>query len=265
MNKVNTSKREITVVKIGGAFLEDQNLLDSFYNSFSKLEGKKIVVHGGGQRANQLSRKMGIEPRMAEGRRITDARSLELVTMVYGGWANKTLVAGLQAHGCNALGLSGADADLIRARKRPVEDIDYGFVGDIESVQTSSLTALLDTGFVPLICALTHDGQGQLLNTNADTIAAALAVSLSSFYRTKLVYCFEKKGVLRDMYDPESTITEIDRPLFHTLRRDGIIASGMIPKLFNSFKALEEGVDQVYIGSVDLLDKTTTTSTQIRL
>lgn len=258
-------KQKITVVKIGGSFLEDQILLEKFYKAFSEMQGLKILIHGGGQRASKISRDLGIVPQMVDGRRITDARSLEVVTMVYAGWANKTLVAGLQGRGCNALGVSGADADLIRARKRPASEIDFGFVGDVEGIQTSSLTLLLKAGFVPVFCALTHDGKGQLLNTNADSIAAALAIDLSTTFRTKLIYCFEKQGVLRDVDDPESVIAQIDRGGVETLRKTGVISTGMIPKLFNSFKALEEGVDQVYIGSVSLLSEQTTKFTQIRL
>jgi acetylglutamate kinase len=202
---------------------------------------------------------------MVDGRRITDAQSLELVTMVYGGWASKTLVAGLQARGCNALGVSGADADLIRARKRPVSEIDFGLVGDVERVRSAALLMLLDSGLVPVFCALTHDGNGQLLNTNADSIAAALAVDLSTTYETTLIYCFGEQGVLNDVNDPESVIEQIDRNSLATLEKEGIISTGMIPKLFNSFKALAEGVDKVYIGPVSLLSGQARKFTQIRL
>ena len=185
--------------------------------------------------------------------------------MVYAGWANKTLVAGLQGRGCNALGLSGADADLIRALRRPVTDIDYGLVGDVERVDTHGLSTLLNAGFTPVFCALTHDGNGQLLNTNADSIAADLAMALSPLYDVKLVYCFEKQGVLRDVSDPESVIPRIDPGNFKILQKEGIISEGMIPKLFNSFRALQAGVDQVYIGPASLLLGQAPKSTQIHL
>lgn len=257
--------QKITVVKIGGAFLEDETLLEAFYEAFSGMEGPKILVHGGGQRASKLGEDLGIPPRMVEGRRITDARSLELVTMVYAGWANKKLVSGLQGRGCNALGVSGADAGLIRARKRPVSEVDFGFVGDVEHVEIPALLALLDAGFVPVFCALTHDGQGQLLNTNADSIAAALATGLSGNFRVKLIYCFEKEGVLSDPNNPESVIPHLDRARLEALKKTGAVSAGMIPKLFNSFRALEEGVDQVCIGSVSLLGDAPRTFTRIRL
>mgnify|MGYP001818175051 FL=1 len=258
-------KQNVGIIKIGGAFLEDAKLLEAFYSAFTAMEGLKILVHGGGERASKLSKDLGITPQMVRGRRITDAKSLEVVTMVYAGWANKTLVAGLQGRGCNALGLSGADADLIRALRRPVTDIDYGLVGDVERVDTHGLSTLLNAGFTPVFCALTHDGNGQLLNTNADSIAADLAMALSPLYDVKLVYCFEKQGVLRDVSDPESVIPRIDPGNFKILQKEGIISEGMIPKLFNSFRALQAGVDQVYIGPASLLLGQAPKSTQIHL
>jgi acetylglutamate kinase len=258
-------KQKVGIIKIGGAFLEDEKLLKTFYSAFTAMEGLKILVHGGGQRASKLSSDLGITPQMVHGRRITDAKSLEVVTMVYAGWANKTLVAGLQGRGCNALGLSGADANLIRALRRPVSDIDYGLVGGVERVDTDGLITLLKTGFTPVFCALTHDGNGQLLNTNADSIAADLAMALSPAYEVKLIYCFEKQGVLRDVSNPESVIPQISPDNFKTLQKEGVISEGMIPKLFNSFRALQAGVDQVYIGPVSLLDGQTPKSTQIHL
>ncbi|MGB5316801.1 MAG: acetylglutamate kinase [Robiginitalea sp.] len=258
-------KQKVEIIKIGGAFLEDDKLLDMCYSAFSAMEGLKILVHGGGQRASKLSSDLGITPQMVHGRRITDIKSLEVVTMVYAGWANKTLVAGLQGRGCNALGLSGADANLIRAQKRPVTDIDYGLVGDVKQVNTDGLSTLLNAGFTPVFCALTHDGNGQLLNTNADSIAAELAMALSATYEIKLIYCFEKQGVLRDVNDPESVIPQIDTENFKTLQKEGVISAGMIPKLFNSFRALQAGVDQVYIGPVSLLSGQAPKYTQIRL
>lgn len=246
-------ENRISIVKVGGAFLEDPERLAEICHAFAGMEGPRILVHGGGKRATQLSRELGITPKMVEGRRITDARSLEVVTMVYGGWANKTLVARLQALQCNALGVSGADADLIRARKRPVQTIDYGFVGDVERINTPVLQDLLRAGLVPVFCALTHDGQGQLLNTNADTIAASLAAALSSAHHTCLYYCFEQQGVLQDIRDPDSVIPLIDPPLFGRLREEGVIDLGMIPKVANGIRALEGGVREVNIGAPAML------------
>nr|WP_255444024.1 acetylglutamate kinase [Robiginitalea sp. SC105] len=255
----------MSIVKIGGAFLEEPGLVESFTEAFTALKGLKLLVHGGGKRATELSHRMGIEPRVVDGRRITDSASLEVAVMVYGGWANKTLVARLQAMGCNALGLSGADANLIRARKRPAGDIDYGFVGDIESVNVPAVSALLEAGFVPAFCALTHDGQGQLLNTNADTIAADLAAGLSQRYATRLLYCFEKAGVLEDIANPSSVIPRIDRAAYDQLRAEGKIAAGMLPKLHNCFQALEKGVGQVFIGAPEMLRPGHHIHTEIRL
>lgn len=258
-------KTRINIVKIGGAFLEEPGLAQDFYRAFAGLPGLKVLVHGGGQRATQLSKRLGIEPRMVDGRRITDADSLEVAVMVYGGWANKTLVAALQALGCPALGVSGADADLIRARKRPVTQIDYGFVGDIESVQTAPLVRLLESGLAPVFCALTHDGNGQLLNTNADTIASAVAVALSETYETHLYYCFEKSGVLTDINNPDSRVPQLNTKLYREMTDSGQIAAGMLPKLHNCFQALEQGVSRVYIGKPEMLEPGNKTHTEILL
>jgi len=258
-------KKQITVVKIGGAFLEDDAMLEKICRAFASMNGIRILVHGGGKRASQLSRALGIEPNLTGGRRITDARTLEVVTMVYGGWANKTLVARLQSLGCNAIGLSGADADLIRAVKRPVKDIDFGFVGDVERVEVKTLIPLLQAQLTPVFCALTHDGKGQLLNTNADTIAAEIAGALSGDYHTRLFYCFDKNGVLRDLSDPNSTIPRIDRSTFRELQEEGSVAEGMLPKLHNAFQALEGGVEEVWIGPPDILTGNTNTFTKLTL
>ncbi|MEJ2584606.1 MAG: acetylglutamate kinase [Robiginitalea sp.] len=258
-------KQRITVVKIGGALLEEEARLAMISNAFASLDGMRILVHGGGQRASQLSRVLGIEPKMTGGRRITDAKTLEVVTMVYAGWANKTLVARLQSLGCNAIGLSGADADLIRAVRRPVKEIDYGFVGDVEGVAVTTLIQLLQAGLTPVFCALTHDKKGQLLNTNADTIAAEIARALSNDYDTRLYYCFDKKGVLRDLSDPKSTIPRIDLPTFKRLQEEGVIAEGMMPKLHNAFQALKGGVKEVRIGPPEMLKRDTGTFTKLIL
>jgi acetylglutamate kinase len=246
-------KEQITVVKIGGALLENESQLETVAREFASMKGNRILVHGGGKRASEISRRLGIEPKLLDGRRITDRKTLEVVTMVYGGWANKTLVARLQSLGCNAVGLSGADADLIRAVRRPVQQVDFGYVGDVDSVNLDSLQSLLRAGLTPVFCALTHDGKGQLLNTNADTIAAVIAKALSGEYRTGLYYCFDKKGVLKDLKDPDSAIPHLDLATFRDLEGKGIIAEGMMPKLHNSFGALEAGVEEVCIGPPELM------------
>ena len=258
-------KNTVSIVKIGGAFLEEPSRLAEICRNFAAMDGMKILVHGGGQRATQLSRDLGIQPRMVDGRRITDALSLEVVTMVYAGWANKTTVSRLQALGCNALGVSGADANLIRASKRPVGDIDYGFVGDIEAINADGLSQLLQAGLTPVFCALTHDGRGQLLNTNADTIAASLARALSRDFHVRLFYCFDKEGVLRDVGDPESVIPHLDRALFENLKTEGAILQGMLPKLYNCFFALDGGVPEVFVGPPSLLSGQASKFTKLSL
>lgn len=255
----------VSIVKIGGGLLESPDLLTPFLKAFADLPGAKILIHGGGQRATQVSQRLGISPKMHEGRRITDAETLEVALMVYGGLANKTVVAKLQALGCPALGVSGADGNLIRAVKRPVKTIDYGFVGDVTQVNTPSLLALLTAGFVPVFCALSHDGQGQMLNTNADTIAAEVAIALGKDYESRLYYCFEKDGVLRDVLDSESVIPRIDPALYEDLKLEGVIAAGMLPKLHNCFQALKRGVGKVFIGSPNLLIAPNSKHTEITL
>lgn len=231
--------------------IDHPELLDEFLKDFSKLRGAKILVHGGGKLANRLASDLGYEAELVEGRRITDKTTLEIVTMVYAGLVNKNIVAKLQAEGCNSLGLSGADGNSIKAVKRPVKEIDYGFVGDVPSdaVNTNLLTKLLSEGFVPVFSAITHDGKGQLLNTNADTIASTLAIALSGLYKCSLIYCFEKKGVLENVDDENSVIKEIRSSSFISLQEQGIISEGMIPKIHNSFEAIGKGVDEVFIGA----------------
>lgn len=243
------------VIKIGGNVIDNSENLHYFLKDFSALPGYKILVHGGGKIATDLSHSMGIEPKLVDGRRITDIETLRVVTMVYAGLINKNVVAQLQRYDCNAIGLTGADANLIKATKRPVKAIDYGFVGDLSdtSVDQEKLSTLLQSGIVPVFSAITHDGEGQLLNTNADTIASALAVALSSLYDVSLVYCFEKKGVLLDVEDDQSVLREINAAEFSKLKQDNIIAGGMLPKLHNAFQAIEKGVNEVYIGKSDEL------------
>lgn len=237
----------LTIVKVGGKVVEEPELLNSLLDDFVRVTGYKILVHGGGKAATNIAEKLGVETRMVEGRRITDAAMLEIVTMVYGGLVNKKVVAGLQARNLNAAGFTGADLDLIRARKRPVTDIDYGFVGDVENINTRELRLLLNENVVPVIAPLTHDGYGQILNTNADTIAAQLAIDLSHYFKVFLFYCFEKRGVLSDPLDDDSVMPELTENMFIENQELGIISTGMIPKLQNGFKALHNGVNEVLI------------------
>ena len=237
----------LTIVKVGGKVVEDKESLEELLKQFSMIRGKRILVHGGGKLATSLAEKLGIETQMVEGRRITDAATLEVVTMVYAGLINKSIVSGLKAKGCNSIGLTGADLNVIRAVKRPVKTIDYGYVGDIMNVNTSELRMLLGEEVVPVVAPITHDGKGQLLNTNADTIAADLAIELSNYYNVNLFYCFEKKGVLLNPNDDNSVIPELTYHRFKELQVNGAINEGMIPKLDNGFGAMKNGVNQVLI------------------
>lgn len=251
------SAKQLHIIKIGGNVIDNSENLYHFLKDFTALDGYKILVHGGGKVATQLSETLGIEPKLVDGRRITDIETLRVVTMVYGGLINKNIIAQLQRFGTNAIGLTGADGNFIRTKKRPVKTIDYGFVGDMDekSIDTKSIEKLLDAGFSPVFCAITHDGEGQLLNTNADTIASALAVALSKLFETTLIYCFEKKGVLQDINDEDSLIKEIDPQRYEELKKDQIIHSGMLPKLDNAFTAISCGVKAVIIGHSDDLGK----------
>lgn len=246
-------KKKLSVLKIGGSLIEEEKVLDEFLSNFAKLDGLKILVHGGGKLATQLATQLGIETKMKDGRRITDAETVKVITMVYGGLVNKTIVAKLQAHNCNALGLSGADLNSIQSVKRPVEDIDYGFVGDVEKVNSRMLSLLLNNAVSPVFCAITHDKNGQLLNTNADTIASEIAIALSRDFETDLYYCFEKQGVLMDVNDENSVIEHIDSKKYRQLKEDKIIADGMLPKLHNCFNALDRNVSKVCIGSIKMI------------
>ena len=241
--------KNVTVIKIGGNIVDKPDKLQYFLNNLNRVEGPKVLIHGGGAIATQLSSQLGLEVKMHNGRRITDYETLKLVTMVYAGLINKQIVASLQKIGCNALGLSGADGDAVPATKRPANPIDWGYVGDVNpaNINTSLLTSLLGKGITPVFCAITHDGNGSLLNTNADTMASSLAVALSKEYNTRLIYCFEKDGVLYDKDDDSSVIPEIDREKFAQLKGEGRVADGMIPKLTNSFKAIDNGVERVVI------------------
>ena len=246
-------KAKLAVVKIGGNVIENKVELSRFLRLFAAIKEPKILVHGGGKLATQFAEKLGIASKMIGGRRITNEQSLEVITMVYAGLTNKNIVAKLQSEGCNALGLSGADGNAISAHKRPVTTIDYGFVGDVDNVNEGLLSHLLTLGLTPVFCAMTHNGKGQLLNTNADTIASELAIGLSELYDTTLYYCFEKKGVLQDVSDDDSVIAHIDTVAYKALLEQGIIADGMLPKMTNCFYALNKGVSKVCIGSISML------------
>ena len=248
-------KQNLSIIKIGGNVIENEAELAKFLKLFAALDGLKILVHGGGKKASEVLRKMGMEPKMVGGRRITDAESLEVITMVYGGLANKNIVAQLQANKCNAIGLSGADGNVIKAHKRPVAAIDYGFAGDIDGINSTVISTFLNAGLVPVFCALTHDGNGQLLNTNADTIASEVAVGMSQDYDTTLYYCFEKKGVLMDIDNETSVIKHIDAEKYKELLDAQIIADGMLPKIENCFNALNRKVNKVCIGNSTMLDE----------
>jgi acetylglutamate kinase len=247
---------KLFVIKIGGNIVDDAAALESFLKKFAAIEAKKILVHGGGKIATSIGKQLGIEPNYINGRRITDEGTIDLVTMVYGGLINKKLVAALQSMHCNAIGLTGADGNIIPATKRPVAEIDYGFVGDISSSQLAvdSLHLFLENELVPVIAPLTHDGKGQLLNTNADTIASALAVALSKQYDVRLIYCFEKKGVLENVEDESSVITLINKDKYQQLLQEKKLADGILPKIENAFAAINSGVKEVLIGNAnDLL------------
>lgn len=254
----------IRVVKIGGNVIDDAVALSAFLDRFVQLPSPKILVHGGGKLATRLCEQLGIETKMIDGRRITDRETLDVVTMVYAGLVNKQIVAALQARGCMAIGLSGADGNLIPAHRRPAEPIDYGFVGDVEqqSVNVAFLKSLLEQSVTPVVCPLTHDQQGSMLNTNADSVASAVAVGSSQIDETQLVFCFEKTGVLLDVNDCNTLIDHIDRSVYPRLLEEGVISKGMLPKIAASFKAIENGVASVVIKHADnLLNDTGTTIT----
>jgi acetylglutamate kinase len=237
----------LTIIKVGGKVVEEPESLNALLDQFNKISGNKLLVHGGGRTATEMAKRLGIETQMVEGRRITDTNMLEVVTMVYGGLVNKKIVAALQARGMNAIGLTGADLNLIHAHKRPVKDIDYGYVGDVDDVNVSELRLLINENVIPVIAPLTHDGNGQLLNTNADTIASEIATELSNYFNVYLFYCFEKKGVLVDPDDESTVIYDLDLKLFNKYKAEGIISDGMVPKLENGFRAKMKGVKEILI------------------
>lgn len=238
---------QLTIVKVGGQIVEEPESLNRFLHDFSKISGYKILVHGGGRSATKLAERLNVESKMVDGRRITDEEILKIVTMVYGGSVNKNIVAKLQALSVDAVGLTGADMNVILSEKRPVKEIDYGFVGDVKEVNAPVFSELLNQNFVPVLAPLTHDGKGNLLNTNADTIAGETAKGLAFNFNVRLIFCFEKAGVLRDENDESSIIPFLDKNLFLQYREEGIIQGGMIPKLENAFDALAAGVKEVII------------------
>ena len=253
-------KQSLVIVKVGGKIVEEPETLNRLLDDFKAIPGYKMLVHGGGRSATALAARLGIESKMVDGRRITDAETLKVVTMVYGGLVNKNIVAGLQARGINAIGLTGTDCDVMRSEKRQVKDIDYGFVGDVKSVNASFLETLIEKDIVPVLAPLTHDGNGQLLNTNADTIAGEAAKALARIFKITLIFCFEKPGVLLHEDDDNSVIPYISYYDFPRLVDDGTISGGMIPKVQNAFKALQSGVSSVLITSASSLDKLTGTT-----
>ena len=253
----NNQREKVTVVKVGGAVVEDAEQLSQLLENFSAIEGKKVLVHGGGRRATKIASQLGIESHMVGGRRITDAEMLSVVTMVYGGLVNKNLVAQLQAKGVNALGLTGADMDIIRSHKRPLkkvrmddgtdEMVNFGFVGDVDYADGNRFAELLESGIIPVVAPLTHDGSGNMLNTNADTMASTVAKALAEYYDVTLIFSFEKKGVLSDPADDDSVIPVITRTLYNKYVEEGVISGGMMPKIENALEAVEMGVNRVII------------------
>lgn len=259
------NKKPVTLLKIGGNIIDNPTELAQFLSDFSKIEGYKVLVHGGGKSATKMAESIGLVPQMIDGRRITDAAMLDVVVMIYAGQINKNIVAQLQANNTNAMGFSGADGNLIQSDKRNHPTIDYGFVGDVKKVNIQLLETLLSNGIVPVFCAITHDGKGQLLNTNADTIASELAIALSEVFDVTLNYCFEKPGVLYDAEDDSSVILSINQELYSQLKAEKAIHSGMIPKLDNCFNSLSKGVQKIKIGHHRMLQDKSALYTTITL
>ena len=248
-------KEKLTIVKVGGAVVEDELQLSQLLKDFSAIEGRKVLVHGGGRKATKMAERLGIETKMVEGRRITDADMLEVVTMVYGGLVNKNLVARLQANRVNALGLTGADANAIRSHQRPLKNgIDYGFVGDVDQANGEMLGRLIEAGITPVMAPLTHDGEGHILNTNADTIASETAKALANLYDVTLIFSFEKKGVLLNPDDDDSVIATINHADFERYKANGTISGGMLPKIENALSAIDAGVSKVIITLATAID-----------
>ena len=246
-----SDKEKLFIIKIGGNVIDDHDLLDSFLKDFAKIESKKILVHGGGKIATAIGNKLDIKSKYIDGRRITDDETIDLVTMVYGGLVNKKIVAKLQSIQCNAIGITGADANLLPAIKRPIKEIDFGWVGDMnaEKINTENWKLLLENGLTPVAAPLTHDNNGHMLNTNADTIASVLSVSLSKHYEVSLVFCFEKNGVLLDVTDENSVISTLNTEEYASLKKADKLFAGILPKIDNAFDAVTKGVKEVVIGN----------------
>ena len=258
-------RKPLSIIKIGGNIIDNPTELSQFLEDFSKIDGNKILVHGGGKSATKMAQSIGLTPQMIDGRRITDKPMLDVVVMIYAGEINKNIIAQLQANNTNAMGFSGADGNLIQSTKRNHPTIDYGFVGDVQKVNTSLLETLINIGIVPVFCAITHDKNGQLLNTNADTIASELAIALSKVFEVTLNYCFEKPGVLFDAEDDSSVILNINQELYSKLKAEKAIHSGMIPKLDNCFNSLSKGVQKIRIGHHNMLNNEKAICTSIEL
>ncbi len=255
----------VNVVKIGGNIINDSRALETVLDHFSKLDGPQVLIHGGGKLATELASRLGVSQTMVQGRRVTDEETLRIAIMVYGGWINKSIVAGLQARGIPSIGVSGADLDLIRAVKRNPVPIDYGYVGDVTEVNRAALIPLLQTGTTPVFAPLSHDGKGTLLNTNADTIAYEVAKALADSFQVRLLFTFEKEGVLLDVSDNGSLVKELNPVRYAELREQGKITDGMIPKLDNAFRAIEAGVSEVILGKAEVLPRLIERSTGTRL
>lgn len=264
-SKKNKFSKPLKIIKIGGNIINDDQALQKFITDFANIDSLKILVHGGGHSASNLSEQLGVKVNKIDGRRITDQATLDVITMVFAGKINKTIIAKLQAENCNAIGLSGADGNAIKSVKRPVKPIDFGFVGNVKQVNTNFIELLLKEEFIPVFCAITHDNNGLLLNTNADTIASELAMGLANMYQTELYYCFEKKGVLTNVHDEDSVIKNLDFKLYKDLKQSGQIAEGMIPKLDNSFNALHQKVNKVSIGQPEMIFKSNSIFTTLKL
>ncbi|MDX1543524.1 MAG: acetylglutamate kinase [Christiangramia sp.] len=248
-------KSVLKIVKTGGKLIEDKSRFQEFLKDFSAMEGPKILVHGGGNFATEVATKLGYETKMLDGRRITDANSMQVITMVYAGLISKNIVAGLQKLGSNAVGLCGADGKSVISRKRPVKEVDYGYVGDIEEINVAFISSLLDQDIIPVFSAISYSEEGEILNTNADSIAAEISKAMSREYETELYYCFEKKGVLADAEDDDSVIEFLNREKYQKLLEEKVISDGMLPKLHNCFQALENGVSRIYLGNSGLLQQ----------
>lgn len=257
--------QELIIVKVGGKVVEEPETLQQLLKNFAALPSPKILVHGGGRSATTMAERLGVKTQMIDGRRITDAPMLEIVTMVYGGLVNKNIVAGLQAQQQNALGITGADMNMIKSKKRVHPTIDYGFVGDIEKINSKALIQLLNQGVVPVIAPLTHDGKGNMLNTNADTMASSVAAALANSFKVTLTFCFEKQGVLQDIEDENSVIPLITPQKYEELKKNKVVVEGMIPKLDNGFEALNKGVYQIQITNVEALSNSKNRGTTLRL